>query len=358
MDEKYFNTNNDINITLTSEELLNKSILCPYVPKGVSLNLKLPGLSDMENNSRLKFDIILYNQIPQTEPKFITNITIDDGNNENVIMKYNVQNLGGEELVLFIKQSIDISKKNGIYTALNKVDKHPVLNSVSEVTPEQIIMEIKKSQNDKIFYEINDLYYSEYIDISFNIEDDATHDTRSKLTITQLKKEKAEDFDKFVLNLYKDGALEEDTSGNENDNENNAVSQDVTLDNSNTHITYSNINKDVNNVYSVKVIGERTVNSTNNTVDIIIPTHSKRITGILIKTETAITTNSVLDNITEINNTEKKQNQLQPKDDVTSNRQIHPFYIMSPYGDDKVTITMNKLFYNNSFKSIEIVEYV
>lgn len=348
--EEYFNSHNVINITLSSEELSNKSILCPYVPKDTSLHLILSGLGDMKNKSRVKFDIILYNQIPQTVPKFITNIIISDSSPENVIMKYNVHDIGDGELVLFLKQSINIYKNDNKYTVLNKVDKHPILNNISDVPPEQLIMEIKKRQNDKMFYEISNDYYSEYVDISFNIETDTTHDTRRKLNITQLDKMNSEDFDTFVLNLYKDGALEEDTSGNENDNDDdNELSVPV------TDIIYRNLEIDPTVNYTLKVLGRRTINTSNNTIDIVIPTHSKRITEIMIKTDTSISTTYLLDNITLINESEIKANQLQPKELL--NGTCHQFYIISPYDEESVTITINTIFYANIFNSIKVKEY-
>jgi hypothetical protein len=240
MSQELLFTSGYININ-GSNDIKGKTFSCHYVPDNVDLKMRINNLTLSENSS-INFKILFNNQYPSpisdVSYQFIRDASIN--NTIQPIMKFNNE---GEKIITshYILQEIIVNRnKLNDYEIWSKIIKIPIPNEYSEGVD---IMDIKKLENNKSFYDIS--YANYYTNVGVIKQDEEKSD-RNYVDISfssqVTEDEDITNFENFIVNLYEQDGDLVDTSGNEDDPSSNTInktSNDFKISNLRPDISYN-----------------------------------------------------------------------------------------------------------------------
>ena len=359
MEEKQFNSSNTLEISYTPTILNGVSMFCPYVPKEGSLKINFTNLSQMGEDTVAVFNIILYNQQTNRENNFITTMTVN-GSSENVVAKFfdktrNLEMNANE--VHYIKQEIKIARNSTGYLVLSSVEEYPYI-SIKENGKNVEIINVLPLTNNVATYKTTHNDYNYYINPTYNIVTDEDYsDGRRKLEITQPQwEDDYDEFDRFVINLYKDGNLEEDTSGNEIDQNDDFVNHYTQTNSYENGKIFSNL--DSTGDYTVKIhphIPLQIENESEASRISFLFKNELRVKTVEIETFTNTHRDDVKAQIPKLNNKNVKPNQIQNVDEqLAAISQTHSYDRITPNIDTQFSLTFNTNYYESNIKHIKV----
>lgn len=247
MNTALFNPNNNQLVVQFTEALNESVILCDYVPSDVSLSLNIRNV-EMVPSSTFFFKIILNGQYSR---EFISSILVNDDNSV-LIKKNNLDNIGDENKSQYIIQKIIVENSSeNVKSILTKIERYKTTNHpIDEDNSNLSLLTLQSISNDtKVAFKIiNDIYYD--ITSSINLKEGLSD--RKQFTISNVEElSKLDEFDEFIVNLYKDEELIEDTSGNENDTEED---NKIEIINNENQIVFENLDSNENISYRIEVM--------------------------------------------------------------------------------------------------------